>query len=242
MSVSEEVALAQAARTAGLAPSIHNTQPWRIDGSILEHGVHHLVVTDMIGQPIGVVRVADLARTEVRDPLLVRRRSIRPERSKHSSRPASRCPSTLAELRAQGVPARYVGSVHAAVVDAIFLRALVVCAPPITPQVRCSWMLLGPMARQEPLPRSDLATALMWADPEPSTSDPAAEVRGASGHVLDCLSQCGLERMSQRRQRHQSPIRAGHNWRGRPRHRTGWTTPPDRARFCYRPWSPTAAC
>jgi CBS domain-containing protein len=39
---------------------------------MVEHGVHHLVVTEPGGRPIGVVRVVDLAQVEVRDPLLIR--------------------------------------------------------------------------------------------------------------------------------------------------------------------------
>jgi CBS domain-containing protein len=160
---------------------------------MVEHGVHHLVVTDMIGQPVGVVRVADLARTEVRDPLLIRS-AIDSARTLEALVEAGRSlPATVAELRAQGVPARHVGAVQAAVVDAIVLRALAVCGHPIFDQVRHSWILLGSIARREPLPRSDLDTALMWADSDPSTSDPADDLRTAAGHVLDYLTQCGLD-------------------------------------------------
>ena len=59
MSVSEEVALAQAARTAGLAPSIHNTQPWRwrVDGSTLDlraERSRQLAVTDPVGRMLAI--------------------------------------------------------------------------------------------------------------------------------------------------------------------------------------------
>ena len=59
MSVEEEVALAQAARTAGLAPSIHNTQPWRwrVDGATLElraERSRQLAVTDPVGRMLAI--------------------------------------------------------------------------------------------------------------------------------------------------------------------------------------------
>ena len=59
MSVSEEVALAQAARTGGLAPSIHNTQPWRwrVDGSTLDlraERSRQLAVTDPVGRMLAI--------------------------------------------------------------------------------------------------------------------------------------------------------------------------------------------
>ncbi len=59
MTVSEEVALAQAARTAGLAPSIHNSQPWRwrVDGAQLDlraERSRQLAVTDPEGRMLAI--------------------------------------------------------------------------------------------------------------------------------------------------------------------------------------------
>src|SRR5262245_16789770 len=39
---------------------------------MLDHGVHHLVVTDPTGIPVGVVRVVDIASAEVSDPIRLR--------------------------------------------------------------------------------------------------------------------------------------------------------------------------
>jgi CBS domain-containing protein len=159
---------------------------------MVEHGVHHLVVMDPEAQPVGVVRVVDLAHAEVRDPLLVRS-AIGSARTLDALVEASRSlPSTIIELRARGVPAPYVGAVHAAVVDAMIRRALVLCAQPVLSEVRHSWILLGSLARREPLPLSDLDTALMWTDPEPMAPDPGTDMREAASQVLNGLRRCGL--------------------------------------------------
>jgi CBS domain-containing protein len=59
-------------------------------------------------------------------------------------------------------------------------------------QTRASWLVLGSLARREPLPGSDLDTALLWTDPEPGSPDPGPELRAAADEVLDLLLRCGL--------------------------------------------------
>src|SRR4029079_3113818 len=63
---------------------------------------------------------------------------------------------------------------------------------PVLAQVRHSWVLLGSLARREPLPRSDVDTALMWAAPPPTQSDPAEAMRAEAAAILDDLKRCGL--------------------------------------------------
>jgi CBS domain-containing protein len=140
---------------------------------MVEHGVHHLVVTDMAGQPVGVVRVVDLAQTEVRDPLLIRSAIDTATSLDSLARTYAALPATIVELRENGVPAPHVGAVQAAVVEAVLRRVLALRASPVLAGVRHSWVLLGSLARREPLPRSDVDTALMWADPPQDQSNPA---------------------------------------------------------------------
>jgi CBS domain-containing protein len=95
-------------------------------------------------------------------------------------------------LRDHGVPAARVGLVHAAIVDALLRRALALAALETTeaPEpVRQSWILLGSMARREPLPRSDLDTALLWED----AAQDAEAVRKHAARVLDIMARCGLQ-------------------------------------------------
>jgi len=106
---------------------------------------------DPEGRPVGIVRVVDLAHKEVRDPLLVRS-AIGSARTIDALIEASRSlVSTIVELREQGVPATYVGAVHAAVVDEMIRRALVLAANPVLSEVRPG-ILHGSFARREPLP------------------------------------------------------------------------------------------
>jgi CBS domain-containing protein len=159
---------------------------------LLRTGIHHLAVVGPAGEPIGVVRAVDLAHFEVRAPLSLRS-TIHAAANLEALAEAGRAiPSTVAELRANGVPAVHCGGVHAALVDAVLCRALAVRPRAALAEVRSSWLVLGSLARREPLPYSDLDTALLWTDPLPPAPDPGPALRAAAGEVLADLRQCGL--------------------------------------------------
>jgi CBS domain-containing protein len=159
---------------------------------MVEHGVHHLVVTDQAARPVGVIRVVDLARTEVRNPLLVRSAIEDATSVEQLARAARLLPITLVDLCDDGVAAAHIGAVHAAVIDAIVRRVLDLHPSPALDAVQHSWVLLGSLARREPLPLSDVDTALVWADTAESAPDPAPGIRAAAWEVLRELQACGL--------------------------------------------------
>jgi CBS domain-containing protein len=160
---------------------------------MLDHGVHHLVVTDPAGEPVGVVRVVDIASAEVSDPIRLRS-TIGSARTAEDLADAGRSlPAMLAGLREAGVPALQVGAIHATIVDALLARAVDLHrAFGKAESASLSWLVLGSLARREPLPGSDLDTALLWADPAPGSPDPGQDLRAAADEVLDLLARCGL--------------------------------------------------
>jgi len=159
---------------------------------MVEEGIHHLAVVDRTGEPIGVVRAVDLAQFEVRAPLGLRSAILAATDLDALALAARTIPSTVVELRANGVPAPHCGAIHAALVDAVLNRALAIHPHEALAEVRCSWLVLGSMARREPLPFSDLDTALLWTDPVPPAPDPAPAIRAAAAEVLADLRHCGL--------------------------------------------------
>jgi CBS domain-containing protein len=158
---------------------------------MIDRGVHHLVVLDDGGTPTGILRAVDFASAEIRNPLLIRSR-IESADSVAALRTATELlRPTLVELDAAGAPARQVGNVLAAIVDAV-LRKLVTFhgldgleSPP-------SWIVLGSMARREPLPHSDVDTAMVW---DGSLDDEGRrELVERAEAVLADLESCGLAR------------------------------------------------
>ena len=157
---------------------------------MVEQGLHHLVVTTDTGDPVGVVRVVDLASAEVRDPLLVRRLLQRAQGLDDLVQAASILPSTALELAAVGIPALRVAGILSAVRDLVAQRVVELTATSVPP-TSVSWLVLGSSARREAMPGSDINTALAW---HTLPDCRVAELRTDAGLVLTALERCGLSR------------------------------------------------
>jgi CBS domain-containing protein len=159
---------------------------------MLEHGVHHLVVIDASGTPISVLRAVELARLDLVEPLIIQSAIDRAPTLDALAEVCRRVPAAVADLRVNEVPAPHAGAVHSTLVDAVVRRVLTLLADPMFAAVRCSWLVLGSHARREPLPNSDLDTALMWITPAEPPSDLGDRLRTAARSVLNVLRDCGL--------------------------------------------------
>lgn len=161
---------------------------------MVESGYHHLVVAGAGDKPVGVLRVVDLASAEVRNPLVIRRAIDDAVTVDDLAAAAALLPATWSELYDTGVAAMHIAALLSAVIDAIMLRLidLTEIGDDHVPQ-RTSWMLLGSIARREPLPRSDVDTALVWED-LPGGPPPAGKLQRWASRVLDDMERCGLSR------------------------------------------------
>jgi len=159
---------------------------------MVETGVHHLVVTDEHDQPVGIVQAMDLASVELRNPLLIRAAIESAHSIDQLSDAAHLLLPSIVELHDTGVPPLHIGGLISAIVDAILMRLLNLSYEGES-SVASSWLILGSMARREPLPISDVDTAIVWADLTDST-DPADAIRKSASQVLDRMEQCGLQR------------------------------------------------
>lgn len=164
---------------------------------MVECGYHHLVVTGAGERPVGILRVFDLASAEIRNPLVIRRAIDDAATVDELAAATALLPGTWLELYDTGVAAMHIAALLAAVIDALMLRLidLTEIAYDLVPQ-RTSWMLLGSIARREPLPRSDVDTALVWED-LPAGPVPARKLQRWAGRVLDNMERCGLSRCAE---------------------------------------------
>lgn len=162
---------------------------------MVEHGLRHLVVVDAEGCPIGVLRVVDLASAELRDPLVIRGAVEKAGTVDELTEACRLLHPTAVELYDTGVPPVRIGGLIAAVLDAVLRRLLVLDGEVARTPTPCSWLLLGSLARREPLPTSDIDTGIVWADPEPGEEEQVAQAAlGSAARVLDDLERCGLPR------------------------------------------------
>ncbi|MEN0134245.1 MAG: putative nucleotidyltransferase substrate binding domain-containing protein [Rhodococcus sp. (in: high G+C Gram-positive bacteria)] len=161
---------------------------------MVESGVHHLVVTGTGERPVGILRVVDLASAEVRNPLVVRRAIDDATTVEDLASAAALLPGTWVELYDTGASVMHVAGLMSAVIDAIVQRLvdLTDIGADHVPH-RTSWLLLGSVARREPLPKSDVDTGLVWED-LPGTASPARKLQIWAGRVLDNMERCGLSR------------------------------------------------
>ena len=159
---------------------------------MVKAGVHHLVVQDEDAAPAGILRAMDLASVEVRDPLLIRTAIDAAATIGELSQACRLLPSTIVELHDTGVPADHIGALTSALTDAILTRLLVLSGEDHGASPPRSWLVLGSMARHEPLPGSDVDTGIVWADG--TGADPGGRIRNGAALVLDDMEQCGLRR------------------------------------------------
>jgi CBS domain-containing protein len=159
---------------------------------MVEAGVHHLVVVDEKDEPIGIVRAMDLASVELRNPLLIRAAIESAQSIDELSTASKLLLPSLVELHDTGIPALHVGALMSAIVGAILTRVLDLTDDADSPTSH-SWLILGSMARREPLPISDVDTAIIWADLS-NSPDLSDEIQSGAGAVLTLMERCGLHR------------------------------------------------
>jgi CBS domain-containing protein len=159
---------------------------------MVERGVHHLVVVDEYEKPVGVVRAMDLSSVQLRNPLLIRAAIESAQSIDELASAATLLKPSLVELHDNGIPSLHVSGLMSAIVSAILTRVLTLSSSVDQP-VPHSWLILGSVARGEPLPASDVDTAIVWAD-QRGDIDATDEITNNAKRILTLMERCGLER------------------------------------------------
>lgn len=160
---------------------------------MVTHGVHHLLVHDAAGAIIGVARVFDLSTAEIRDPLTVRAAIDRAQTLGDLVEASALLHPTVLELVGSGLSALRVAALLGAMIEAV-VHKCVSLEPALADSTgpRPAWLVLGSLARSEPLPYSDVDSGLVWQNPDgPETAE---RLRTAAGRVIDAFERCGLRR------------------------------------------------
>ncbi|MFJ5956664.1 putative nucleotidyltransferase substrate binding domain-containing protein [Paenarthrobacter sp. NPDC092416] len=167
---------------------------WSAYLRMVDHGIHHLVITDNSGRPVGISAVMDMAAADVRHPLVVRNAIASAATFEELGEASRLLRPTIVELWDADVSSLQLGAIISAVVDAIVRR--IIDLHPLDPALKeldHSWVLTGSMARQEPLPDSDVDTALIWTPRNTTASPPAHDdILKATAETLSRLPTCGL--------------------------------------------------
>jgi CBS domain-containing protein len=160
---------------------------------MVERGIHHLVVVDATGRPMGIARVVDMAAAEVRQPLVIRTATANAASMAELVQACHMLTPTTIELADAGIPAEHLGAVLATVIEAIVLKIVELQADEgLLSGLECGWMLMGSLGRRESLPNSDVDTALVWRSLTPDHLPSRTEVAAACAPVIDAFTACGL--------------------------------------------------
>ncbi len=161
--------------------------------TMVQRGVHHLVVTDDDGRAVGVCRVVDLSSADVRDPLAVRATIDAADTIEDLAVATAAIRPAMLDLYEGGVPPLRIGALMSVLVEAVVEKCIGWVEPFSQEDAgEYAWMFLGSLARREPLPVSDVDTALVWRAPE--YVDRPEALREAADEVLKLVERCGLER------------------------------------------------
>jgi CBS domain-containing protein len=157
---------------------------------MLERNVHHIPVLSAAGQILGVVDDGDLAATQGRTPLLLRRAIARAQSPAELAAAAAGIgPMTIA-LHDARATAEHLTAVRSVVLDALIRRLAELSVQAAgAPPVPFTWFALGSLARREAVPSSDVDSALGWEGDHPGAAGYVATVARA---VEEGLRACGL--------------------------------------------------
>jgi len=155
-------------------------------------GVHHMLVVRPDGQPCGLARAIDMSSADVRHPLLIRAAIEQAGDLDQLKRASALLRPTAVQLYDAGVPAARASALIGAMVEAIVARCISFdddFRAESGGTITASWLVLGSLARNEPLPCSDVDTGLVLAD-----SSGADRLLGAAERVIERFEACGLDR------------------------------------------------
>ena len=161
--------------------------------TMVTHGVHHLVVTDAMGEPVGAARVFDLSTAEIRQPLAIRAAVEHATTAGELAAATGLLRPSAVELFDSGLQPERVSALLAAITESILVK--VVAMEDEAAHSSMSWHVLGSVARREPLPCSDLDTAVVWSPRDERTVD-AEEPVAVAEKVIAAVEGVGLRSCS----------------------------------------------
>jgi CBS domain-containing protein len=152
--------------------------------AMVDEGVRHLPVVAKGREVLGVVTDVDLLAAEARRPLIVRRAIDEARDAAELRRAAAHIRPSVVALHDGHVGATQIGALLSVLVDALIRRLVELRTSEALPPF--SWMSLGSYGRREPVPSSDVDSALAWA------GEPPPQLAALAETVVADLDRSGL--------------------------------------------------
>jgi CBS domain-containing protein len=170
--------------------------PERLGGDVmlemLDRGFRHLPVVSATGEILGVVEPMDIVAAHTRSSFYLRQAIARADGLDALAAAARELNPMVIAMYDAGLAAASITPVHAVVVDALTRRLLELTVAQVgAPFTDFAWLALGSQARREPLPSSDIDSALVWFG-DPPEGEIRAYLRTVAKQVVAGLISCGL--------------------------------------------------
>jgi CBS domain-containing protein len=134
---------------------------------MLERGIRHVPVISSAGEVIGVLGDVDLLAAQTKTPFALRRAIADAEDVDELAAVAAMLAPTFVSLYDARVAPRQISAIIAVVADSLTARAIEFAISELGgPPAPLTWFALGSHGRREPVPGSDIDSALSWKGDE----------------------------------------------------------------------------
>lgn len=148
--------------------------------TMLDRGIRHLPIVAARGEIVGVLRDLDLLAVQARSPFVLRRAIAAAADREDLRRAATQLDGMVVALHDARMNAAQISGVVSVVADAVTRRLLELAGGS-----RLAWLALGSHGRREPMPGSDVDSAVAWEGSHSGVADVARA-------VVDGLDACGF--------------------------------------------------
>jgi CBS domain-containing protein len=182
--------------SAAMSAPAYTCRPDRLGGEVmlemLDRGCRHFPVVSATGEILGVVEPMDIVAAHTRSSFYLRGAIARADSLDALVAAARDLNPTVIAMHGAGLAATSIAPVYAVVVDTLTRRLIELAVADIgEPITDFAWLALGSQARREPLPSSDVDSAIVWFG-EASEDEIRPYLYAVAKRVLTGLIACGL--------------------------------------------------
>ena len=182
--------------STAMSTPAHTCGPDRLSGEILlemlDRGFRHFPVVSADGTVLGVVSDLDIVAAQTRSSFSLRQAIATAGELDELVHAVANLTPMVITMHESGVAAATVSAVYSVVVDALTRRLLELSLAELgEPTVDFAWLALGSHARREPLPSSDVDSAVVWFGDAPQ-DEPRRQLMAIGARVAAGLEACGL--------------------------------------------------
>jgi CBS domain-containing protein len=182
--------------SAAMSAPAYTCGPQRLGGEVLlemlDRGLRHFPIVSATGDVLGVIEPMDIVAAQTRTTFYVRQAIARADSFDELVSAARELHPMVVAMHDAGLAAASVTGIYAVVVDALTRRLLELAVSEAgEPSTEFAWLALGSQARREPMPSSDVDSAIVWFG-DAVSDQIRPHLQAVAKRVVAGLEACGL--------------------------------------------------